>query len=451
MQLDPLQWGGRFAGAPDARLLAFGSSLQEDAVLAPFDVACSLAHVRALEAGGIVTPPVAADLREALDAVAREIESGHFAAHAAASGAEDIHGAIDARVRAHCAGASGAWLHAGRSRNDQVATTLLLYARDRAQRGAATCAAFARALVDRARTELELRTVLAAVTHWQPAQPMLLAFWLCACAEMMLRSAQRFANAGRAAAQWCPLGSGAVTGSTLPLARDEASGMLGFGAPSRNALDAIGTRDAALDVLHAVTRALADTARICNDIVLWTTPAFGYVLLADAASTGSSLMPQKRNPDPFEIVRATAAALSGTYAGAVASLAPLGLSYHRDLQVTKRLIVSGTQTGLEALEACALAFGHVEFVRDVMAARALDGYTVATDLADALILAGTAPRDAHAQIGQRVSAAEAAGKPLDGGMSALDSVNAKRTAGSTHPDAVAQTIAALAAELEGLP
>ena len=450
MQPDPLQWGGRFAAAPDARLLAFGSSLEEDGVLAPFDVTCSLAHVRALEAGGVVTPQIAADLREALEAVGREIESGQFAAHAAASGAEDIHGAIDARVRSYCAGPSGAWLHAGRSRNDQVATTLLLFARDRAQRGAQTCAAFARALLDRAKTELEQRTVLAAVTHWQPAQPMLLAFWLCACAEMMARRARRFEEAGRAAAQWCPLGSGAVTGSTLPLGRTEAAEFLGFAAPSRNALDAIGTRDAALDVLHAVTRALTDAARICNEIVLWSAPAFGYVRLGDAASTGSSLMPQKRNPDPFEIVRATAAALTGTYAAALGSLTPLGLSYHRDLQVTKRLIVTGTQTGLAALDACTLAFEHVEFQRDVMAARALDGYTVATDLADELILNGTAPRDAHAQIGKRVAQAEAAGEPLGGG-DALGSVNAKRTAGSTHPDAVRAAIAALAAELERLP
>lgn len=443
-----LQWGGRFNAPPDARLIAFGSSLDEDLVLAEYDVECSRAHVRALEDGGIVTPGIAAELRRALDLVANEIESGQFAALARESQAEDVHGAIDARVRSHAPDA-GEWLHAGRSRNDQVATTLLLYAHARAVRGLKACVELCDLLLQRARIELDAETVVAAVTHWQPAQPMLLAFWLCACAEMAARAAHRFAQAAAAAKQWCPLGSGAVTGSTLPLARASAAAQLGFAAPSRNAMDAIGTRDAALDVLHALTRTLADFARISNDLVIWSTPAFGYVRLGDAASTGSSLMPQKRNPDPFELVRAHAAAANGTYAGALGTLGAIGLSYHRDLQITKALILSGTQTGLPAVEAFCAAFEHVHFNREAMGAKALDGYTIATDLADAMILSGTSPRAAHAAVGKQVAAAERDGTGL-ANTTALESAAAKRTSGSTNPAEVRANIDALQAELETL-
>lgn len=447
MTKNTLQWGGRFEAPPDARLLAFGSCLAEDLILAEFDIECSRAHVSALEDGKVVSSVAAAELRRALDLVAAELASGEFEAFAVSSGAEDIHGAIDARVRANCARESGDWLHAGRSRNDQVATTLLLYARDRAERGLRTCLKLSNLLVERARTELDAQTVLAAVTHWQPAQPMLLAFWLSACAEMAVRAAQRFAQVASTAAAWCPLGSGAVTGSTLPLARASAAAQLGFAAPSRNAMDAIGTRDAALDLLHAVARSLADFARISNELVMWSTPAFGYLRLGDAASTGSSLMPQKRNPDPFELVRAHAAAANGTYAAALGTLGAIGLSYHRDLQVTKSCVLHGTETGLPALEAFCAAFEHVHFLRAAMTAKALDGYTPATDLADDLILGGTSPRAAHAAIGAQVAAAEQQGMAL-GDATALDSVKAKRTSGSTHPDEVRAALDALQAELE---
>ena len=446
-----LQWGGRFASAPDAELLEFGSSLADDLVLAPFDVRCSRAHVTAL--ANVISVDDAASLREALDRVADEITGGTFTAWAALGGSfEDVHGAIDARVREY-AGTAGERLHAGRSRNDQVATTLLLYARDRAERGARLALDTAALIEDRAQSALERRALLAATTHWQPAQPVLLGFWLDAAAQGFVRAAERFARVAADAARFCPLGSAALAGSSLPLDRAAAARELGFAEPSRNALDAVGDRDVALDLLHAAARAVVAASRPSEELVIWATPAFGYVRLDDAASTGSSLMPQKRNPDPFELVRAAGARAIGAYTGALASANGIALSYHRDLQETKAHVIQGTEAALTALDAFRRAFAHVHFNEATTTARAGDGYTVATDLADALIAGGATAREAHRAVGTRVLLAEDQERPLNASdlaalgipgtpVDPLGSVLGKRTAGSTHPDAVAASIAA---------
>ena len=459
-----LQWGGRFAVPPDPTLLAFGSSLEEDLVLAPFDVDCSRAHVTARAGGGIISREHADALRRALDGVEREIADGSFARDARATNAEDVHGAIDARVRA-LAGEAGPFLHAGRSRNDQVATTLLLYARDRAERGRATCSATARALVAQAREENERGTLIAATTHWQPAQPIALALWLGALAEMLVRAADRFARVAEDAARSCPLGSGACSGSTLPLDRAAAAAQLGFAEPSGNALDAIGNRDVALDLLHAVARALGAASRAAEELVIWCTPAFGYARLDDAASTGSSLMPQKRNPDPFELVRAHASAATGALAGALGTTTGIALSYHRDLQETKAIVIRGVERGLAALDAFGIALGYVRYDGAMTSAHAGDGYTVATDVADALVARGVSARRAHELVGNAVSGAERAGRALDAAdlatlavaagleasftapLDAAASVRAKRTSGSTAPAEISARLSALEAVL----
>jgi argininosuccinate lyase len=455
-----LQWGGRFAGAPDAALIAFGSSLEDDLVLAPFDVRCSRAHVTALAGGGLLSGVAAGELRAALDVVAEEISDGTFTAFARGGTFEDVHGAIDARVR-ELAPEAGASLHAGRSRNDQVATTLLLYARDRAARGAQLSIAVARAFEDRATAALESGTLLAATTHWQPAQPVSLAFWLDGAAQAFVRAATRFTRVALDAARFCPLGSSALAGSSLPLDRAAAAHELGFAEPTRNAIDTVGDRDVALDLLHAAARAAVAASRPSEEFVLWTTPAFGYARLGDAAATGSSLMPQKKNPDPFELVRAAAARTLGTYTGALASTSGIGLSYHRDLQETKAQIITGTEHALAALDAFARAFAHLAFNEEAMAARAVDGYTVATDLADAMIAGGATAREAHSAVGERVLLAERLGRPLD--ASDLDAIGvehapldgaaslaAKRTSGSPHPNMVRTSIAATQQELEAI-
>ena len=460
-----LQWGGRFQTAPDPALIAFGSSLEEDLLLAPFDVQCSRAHVLALRGGKIITQAQADELVGALDQIAEEIETGDFAAFARSSDAEDIHGAIDARVRELAP--AGTYLHAGRSRNDQVATTLLLYAADRAEKGRRVAAHIVERLVQDAEAELKAETLFAGTTHWQPAQPILLAFYLGAAAEAFSRDMHRFASVAAAAKELCPLGSAALAGTTLPLDRKVSCAALGFRQPARNALDAIGNRDAALDTAHAFVRALANASRMSEELVVWCAPAFGYVRLDDAASTGSSLMPQKRNPDPFELVRATAADLAGRYAGAVASIAGIALSYHRDLQVTKAIIVGIVERGLAALDAFDGALAHVTFNRERMNALADANFTVATDVADALIANGVSARDAHALVGAAVTRAEEEGRPLDAtdlqrmaadsGLSALEapldakaSVLAKKSFGSTHPEEVERALGTLRREIEAV-
>ncbi len=455
-----LQWGGRFAGAPDPALIAFGSSLEDDFVLAPFDLRCSKAHVTALRAGGMLDDAATAELHTALDHVAEELHDGSFLSFARNGGFEDVHGAIDARIRDFAPNA-GALLHAGRSRNDQVATTLLLYARDRAREGARLSLAIARAFESRAKSALADGTLLAGTTHWQPAQPVSLAFWLDAAAQAFIRAAARFARVANDAARFCPLGSSALAGSSLPLDRNAAARELGFVEPSRNAMDSVGDRDVPLDLLHACVRAVVAASRPSEEFVLWTTPAFGYARLGDQAATGSSLMPQKKNPDPFELVRGAAARTLGVYSGAVASTSGIGLSYHRDLQETKAQIITGTEHALNVLVAFARAFSHLHFLDEAMNAKAMAGYTVATDVADALIAAGHTARAAHGAVGERVLLAEREGRPLDGtdlsalglGAAPLDgttSIRAKRTSGSPHPEAVAASISASQQEIEAI-
>jgi len=461
-----LQWGGRFNAAPDEALLRFGSSLNDDLVLAPFDVICSRAHVVALRNGTIIDEATADALDTALAHVAKEIAEGDFTSWAETTDCEDVHGAIDRRVRDY-APAAGDRLHSGRSRNDQVATTLLLYVADRAREAETIASRIVQHLVATAERELAAKTMLAATTHWQPAQPILLAFWLAAGAEGFLRVVRRFHRVAEDAIRFCPLGSGAVSGSTLPLARREAAAYLGFTAPSRVALDAIGNRDVACDLMHAVARALIEASRISEEIVIWATPAFGYVRLDDAASTGSSLMPQKRNPDPFELVRSSAAGAIGALTAALGTLSGLALSYHRDLQETKAHIISGTERGLAALRAFAQALPYIDFQRERMSTHAAQGYTVATDVADALIGAGLPARAAHEAVGTRVAIAEQEGRDLNASditaiadattctihgapLDAAASIAAKRTIGSTAPEHVAKALASIRVELASL-
>ena len=464
MTTTDLQWGGRFASAPEPQLLAFGSSLHDDLILAAFDVQCSHGHVVALESGRLIPASDAAALHAALDRVASEIVDGTFATFAQAGSFEDVHGAIDARVRQLVATRAGESLHAGRSRNDQVATTLLLYARERADRGSRLSLAIADAFLARAGSALERGSLLAATTHWQPAQPVLFAFWLTAAAQPFIRAADRFARVRLDASAFCPLGSSALAGSSLPLDRDAAASALGFRAPSRNALDSVGDRDVALDLLNAVTRATVAASRPSEEFVIWSTPAFAYAQLDDSAATGSSLMPQKKNPDPFELVRAAGARLIGALGGALATTNGIGLSYHRDLQETKSLIVRGTEHGLAAIDAFSRALAHLAFDEARMTEHATDGFTVATDVADALIARGATARQAHRLVGTQVLAAEQAGRDLDASdlralgetaemdaftapLDGASSVAAKHTAGSTSPAAVRDAIAASIADI----
>lgn len=460
-----LQWGGRFASAPDDALLAFGSSLEDDLVLAPFDVRCSLAHVAALRGGGLLDPSSAEQLTSALQHVADEIAEGRFDTFARQCGAEDIHGAIDARVR-ELAPAVGDRLHAGRSRNDQVATTLRVYAALRMHDAEVIARDILATLLAHAQSALDAEAIVAATTHWQPAQPVLLAFWLGAAAQPFVRSLKQFGAQANEALAEMPLGSGAVAGSTLPLAREEAARTLGFRGLTTNAMDAIGTRDVVLDAAHALVRAVVHASRMCEELIVWCTPQFGYARLDDAASTGSSLMPQKRNPDPLELVRGAASVLLGGYAGAVGTMCGLALSYHRDLQQTKATALRVIEESLTVLGAFASGLKHVHFDYARMSADAGRGFTVATDVADALIARGVSARRAHELVGAAVRNAETHGRDLSpsdlaelarsAGVDAFrapltpqESIVAKRTAGSTALASVQAQLDALRVLLNG--
>ena len=448
MPADVLQWGGRFLAPPNAHLLTFGSSLGDDLVLAPFDARVSLAHVEALAGGGIVDAERAAALRSALKQVAAEIDDGSFVAFARACGAEDIHGAIDARVR-DLAPEDGSFLHSGRSRNDQVATTLALYANARGLELAAMCSGIARHLASVAEEELRAGTILCGTTHWQPAQPILLAFWLQAAAEPFLRDAARLQTVARGAMRRCPLGSAALAGSSLSLDRAAASAYLGFEAPSRNAMDAVGTRDAVLDAADAGAIACIDASRISQELVIWATPAFGYVIIGDASATGSSLMPQKRNPDIFELTRGCAHEVLSLAHGARATTIGMALSYHRDLQQAKRLAIMAIERAKATLKAFRIALEDTSFDRGAMAARAAEGNAVATDVADGLIAAGISARDAHAAVGEALATGNTQSE-LFAGYNAHASVHGKRTTGSTSPSAVAESLASFMSDINGL-
>ncbi len=458
--------GRTVRAAADPLLLGFGASLEDDLVLAACDVRCSMAHVRALSGGGIIGDATAKQITDALAAVESEIARGTFAAHARASGAEDIHGAIDARVR-DLAGEPGEMLHAARSRNDQVATTLRLYMAQQTALARAACAEGLEALLVHADGAMATQTMVPVMTHWQPAQPALLAFWLAAAGQSIARAGANCARAGGGVMDEMPLGSAALCGSTLPLDREAACAALGFTRLSINALDAVGSRDAVLDAAHAIVTALVACSRICEELTVWCNPLFGFASLSDAASTGSSLMPQKRNPDPLELVRGLSARMIGVYAGALASTSGLALSYHRDLQQTKAAVLQIAREGVAGLQAFAAALAHVRFNDEAMNAAAGMGFAVATDIADALVGAGIPARRAHAAVGTAVARAEREGRNLESadivqicdslGIPAIDapltpaqSVRHKCTDGSTGPAAVQSQLLYLRSQLSAL-
>ena len=446
-----LLWGGRFAAAPDAALIAFASSSDEDRLLAPFDVDGSAAHVRVLRRAGLLDAAEADALLAALATVATELPSATLGA---GGSFEDVHSAIEARVTELAGVRAGGKLHTGRSRNDQVATALALYLRASLAEIASLALDIARDVVDRASVELEAETLFAGHTHGQPAQPILLAFYLHAFAVGVARSARRL-SAVRASIDRCPLGAGPIAGSSLPLDREYAAALLGFGGgPTENALDTVGDRDGALEALFACAMLVTQLSRVAADIVNWSTPALGYVRIDDQAATGSSAMPQKKNPDVFELVRAKAASVCGHLSAALAQLKGLPLSYQRDLQECKRNTIAGVEEAKRCAAAFRAALRCVRFDRERCERSADIGDSSATDLMERLVLEGVPAREAHRRIGERIRRAESGTGDALPRIDARSSVHAKCTYGSTHPRLLAtalertrSTIAASAQEL----
>jgi len=389
-------WGGRFRADTDPTVEAFSASIHFDRALARYDLRLSRAHAGMLCDTGLISNEDLAALLGGLAKIATEIENGGFPFDPAL---EDIHMNIEARLREHVGAVAGR-LHTGRSRNDQVATDLLLYLRDAARAARSGLNDLQGTLLERAREHLD--TVLPGYTHLQRAQPVRLAHHWLAFVEMFGRDAARFRDLdGRL--ELSPLGSGALAGSTLPLDRGATAGALGFRGPARNSLDAVASRDAGLEFLAHVAIAQVHLSRLAEELVLWSTAEFGFVELADAYSTGSSLMPQKKNPDVPELVRGKTGRTTGNLVALLTVLKGLPLTYNRDLQEDKEPIFDSAQTLRDSLEVMAGAIATLRVDGERMREAADDPMLLATDLAEALVREGVPFREAHEAVGQVVA------------------------------------------------
>ena len=397
-------WGGRFALGPAEALDALNRSLPVDHRLWPQDVAASKAWVHALGRVGVLSAEEEAQLLDGLDRVAERLADG------AAAGApdEDIHTLVE-RLLYEEVGAAAGKLHTGRSRNDQVATDLRLWTLDAIDQIDADLATLGRTLVEKAKEGVDV--LLPGYTHGQRAQPVRWAYVLLAHAFPLVRDRQRLADARRRVAE-LPLGSGALAGSGFPVDRVLLKEALGFRAVSSNALDVTGDRDFVAEVLFVLSLVGTHLSRLSAEIVTYASGEFGFVRLSDAFSTGSSLMPQKRNPDVFELTRAKSARLLGDLVAMLTTLKGLPAGYQKDLQEDKALLFDAIDTLGLVLPAATGAVASLVIDSDRMAA-ALDASLRATDLADLLVEAGIPFRESHGLVGRLVREAERSGVPLD--------------------------------------
>ena len=389
--MSPL-WHGRFDGDPADELMAYTASIGFDVRLAPDDIAGSRAHVTMLGRVGLLTAAEAADVLGALDRTEAELASGEFAF---APGDEDIHTAIERRVT-ELAGAAGAKLHTGRSRNDQVATALRLFAKRELAAIATDLIALQRVLLERASAAGDV--YLPGYTHLQRAQPVLLAHHLLAHGWALARDVDRLADA-RARLDVSPLGAGALAGSSLPLDPDMTAAELGFATRFDNSLDAVSDRDFVAESLFALTMVAIHLSRLGEEIVFWTSEEVGFATLDDAYATGSSMLPQKKNPDIAELARAKAGRLIGNLTGLLAVLKGLPLAYNRDLQEDKEPLFDAVDQVRLGVRAMTGLLSTIAFHSDAMAAAADAPTMVATDLAEYLVADGVPFREAHAIVG----------------------------------------------------
>jgi argininosuccinate lyase len=442
-------WHGRFGDEPAAELLAFTSSLDFDRRLAADDIAGSRAHVAMLAKVGLVTGDEAGAVAAALDRVEKELADGDFAF---APTDEDIHTAIERRVT-DLAGPAGAKLHTGRSRNDQVALDLRLFLRREGQAVIAAIHALQDVLVRRAGEAGD--TYLPGYTHLQRAQPVLLAHHLLAHFWALTRDVDRWRDALERA-DVSPLGAGALAGSSLPLDPDAVASDLGFSRRFDNSLDAVSDRDFVAEALFVAALTQVHLSRLGEEIVLWASEEFGFVRLADAYSTGSSMLPQKKNPDIAELARGGAGRVIGDLTGLLATLKGLPLAYNRDLQGDKEPLFDALDTCVGALTTMAGLVATVEFVPERMQAAADSASSAATDLAELLVQQGVPFRDAHEAVGLLVRDAAERGVALEElvktdprlGTDALavlepgESVRRRTTPGGAGPGPVRDQLAA---------
>ncbi len=388
-------WQGRFTKDPSARLRAYGESVSFDRRLALHDIAGSKAHAAALRKAGLLTARELAAIKRGLDAIAREIRSGKFVWR---EDLEDVHMNIEAALTKKI-GAAGAKLHTARSRNDQVATDLRLWMRDETASLLASVRHLQNSLLGLAGRAGE--AIMPGYTHLQRAQPVLAAHHLLAYVEMLERDAGRLADAAKRA-NILPLGSGALAGSTIALDRAFVARQLGFDGVSQNSMDAVSDRDFACEFLSACAITGMHLSRLCEDTILWASSEFGFLRLSDAHTTGSSLMPQKKNPDIAELARGKTGRLYGNLVSLLTTLKGLPLSYNRDLQEDKEPVFDSADALGSSLDILGEMFGAAEWDEKRMASAAHDALLVATDWADYLVRKGLPFREAHEVVGKLV-------------------------------------------------
>ena len=398
-------WGGRFDGTPAEAFDALNDSLPVDQRLWREDIRGSRAHARMLGAQGIIPAEDAAAIDAGLAQVEAELASGAFTFQ---PGDEDIHTAVERRLT-EIAGDAGRRLHTGRSRNDQVITDTLMWLRSR-------CAAQAEALRDLARTIIaqardHVDTLMPGYTHLQRAQPVRLAHHLLAYAWMFDRDHRRLVFAMEAAGE-SPLGSGALAGSGFPVDRAMTAGELGFTGTTPNSMDAVGSRDALLDYLAFAAQLGVHLSRLGAEFVWWSSEEAGFVEIDDAYASGSSMLPQKKNPDAAELARAKASRLTADLSGLLGALSGLPLAYNKDLQDDKHYLFDAADTIDLLLPAMAGMVATARFRTDAMSVAAEEGFLAATDLADALVRQGWPFRQAHESVGALVRACAARGVSL---------------------------------------
>jgi argininosuccinate lyase len=392
-------WGGRFAGGPDAIMEEINASIDFDRELAEHDIAGSLAHVAMLEKTGIVAKADAAAIRDALVRIRGEIEKGEFSF---SRELEDIHMNIESRL-AQLIGPAAGRLHTARSRNDQVAVDFRLYIRAAIDALDAEIKALQTALAEKALKHAG--SVMPGFTHMQPAQPVTFGHHLLAYVEMLARDRGRLKDA-RARLNESPLGAAALAGTSFPIDRETTAKALGFDRPTANSLDSVSDRDFVVETLAAASLCAVHLSRLAEEIVLWANPQFGFVRLSDRFSTGSSIMPQKRNPDAAELVRGKSGRIIGALTALLIVLKGLPLAYSKDLQEDKEGTFDALNTLSLSLAALTGMVGDLE--PDVARMRAAAGgaYATATDLADWLVRELSLPfRDAHHVTGKLVALA----------------------------------------------
>jgi argininosuccinate lyase len=399
-------WGGRFASGPADAMAALSKSTHFDWVLAPYDIRASQAHARVLHTAGLLSDADLQTMQDGLTRLADDVRTGAFGP---AESDEDVHGALERGLIERVGAEVGGRLRAGRSRNDQVATLFRMWLRDAVRVVASGVLDVVDALIGQARAHPD--AVMPGKTHLQAAQPVLLAHHLLAHAHPLIRDVERLRDFDKRAAV-SPYGSGALAGSSLGLDPEAIAADLGFDSAADNSIDATSSRDFAAEAAFVLALIGVDLSRMAEEVILWSTPEFGYVTLADAWSTGSSIMPQKKNPDVSELTRGKSGRMIGNLTGLLATLKAQPLAYNRDLQEDKEPVFDSVTQLLLLLPAIAGLVSTLTFHEERMAELAPAGFTLATDIAEWMVRAGVPFRVAHEVAGACVRAAEAKGVGL---------------------------------------